>query len=183
MPFPLLGAAAAFAPMLLGGMFQRNDPNEKLRQQLMTLFSPQNVNRQTGQFYNQFLQGPGYAGAQRSIAGGANALQNQLGRNLGSAGLRGSGIGALLPGLASSYSGSQLGGLQTAGYNQARSDAMGAINQQAGVLGQIGPSPNYTQQFFGAGLDFLGPLLRQYLQQRRPGGQNGYQTTFPGNQD
>jgi len=171
MPLPaLLGQAAlAFAPMLLGGTFGRNDPNEKLRRQLMQLFSSQNIGKRTGEFYNQFLQGPGYAGAQRSIAGASNVLQNQLGRNLGASGLRGSGIGALLPALGGSFSGSALGGLQTAGYGQARSDALDAIRAQAGGLTSVGPTPNYTQQFFGAGLDFLGPILQQYLQGR--GGQ------------
>lgn len=174
MPLPFLGQAAlAFAPMLLQGMLGRNDPQEKLRRQLMQLFSSKNIGARTGEFYNQFLQGPGYAGAQRSIAGASNVMQNQLGRNLGASGLRGSGVGALLPALGGAFSGSALGGLQTAGYGQARGDALSSIQNQANALQGVGPSPNYGNQLFGAGMDFLGPLIQQYLQQRGGGGGGG----------
>lgn len=158
----LLGALTSFAPTLLGGMFQGNDPREALRRQIMQLYSPGNVASQTRAFQSLYP----YSGAQTQIANAANNLGNQLGATLGERGLNQSGVGAVGNALARSSGGFQLANLNSQAWQESLANAMRNIQSNAQNLvgyGGVGPTPNYTQQLFGTGLSNFGNYMKQYM--------------------
>jgi hypothetical protein len=178
MPFPFAALAASFAPSLLGGLLGKNDPQEKLRKQLMALYGPENLTKNTNALYSQFLGSPMFAQGQGAIAAGSNQLQNALSGSLGARGLSTSGIGAIAKPIAGSLAGGQLAGLRAGGFQQAQTGAQNLINQQGQALQGIGASPNYTQQLLGNGMNFFGPFLQEWLKSigNNPGNGGGGNT-------
>lgn len=166
----ILASLLGLAPGLLSSIFG-GDPQKKLRQQLLQLMSPQHLAMLQNQFQQQAMASPAYSQAQGQIASGANATAGNLASSLGARGIGTSGTGALLSSLTPSIVGSQQAGLNTAVSQLAGNQAQNAVQGQVGALqGTSGPSQ--TRQLFGAGLDFLGPLLQQWLSGMKTGGQN-----------
>ena len=164
----ILATLLGMAPGLLSSIFG-GDPQKKLREQLMQLLSPQHQALLQNQFQQQAMQSPAYSAAQGGIAAGANATQGQLANSLGARGLGTTGTGAVLSSLTPSIVGGQMGQLNTGVSQMAHQQAQNTIqNQLAALQGTSGPSQ--TRQMFGAGLDFLGPLVQMWLKQRmQPG--------------
>jgi hypothetical protein len=163
----IISALLSMAPGLLSSIFG-GDPQKKLRQQLQQLLGPQHMAMLQNQFQQQAMASPAYSQAQGQIAAGANATQGQLASSLGARGIGTSGTGAVLSSLTPSIVGSQQAGLNTAVSQMAGQQARGTIQDQIAALqGTSGPSQ--TRQMFGAGLDFLGPLLQQWLSSKIPG--------------
>lgn len=165
-----LGPAAllSFAPALLGklGLFGE-DPQKKLRRELLKVQSPENMTRLIQQYYQQASSSPAFAQAQGTIAAGANQASNNVAANLAQRGIGTSGVGAVLSGLTPSLVGSQMAGLRTSLYQGAQNQAQSTIEQQIkALLGTSGPSQN--QQLAGAGINSLAPFLQSYLQSRFP---------------
>ena len=177
----LIASLLSAAPGLLSSLFGGGGSQEKLRKQLLQLYSPENLGRQTNLLYNQALGSPAFAQGQAGIAAGANQSAADVARNLGASGIGMSGTGAIIPALKSSLIGQGLGNLRTSAYQGAQNQAQNMIQQRAGALtGTAGPSQ--SQQLFGGGLEALLPLLMQYLQKSQGGGGSfaGYLNQRPG---
>jgi hypothetical protein len=161
------GAAMNFLPALLGklGLFGK-DPQAELRKKIGRVSDPANQQKLTQQMYQQFLQSPAYAQAQGSIAGGANAAQNQLASSLGARGLGSSGIGSVSKGIAASLPGMQMGQLQAGGYQGAQTGAQNQIRSQIEALLGGGAGPSQGQQLMGAGMQGLSSMLMPLLMKR-----------------
>src|SRR5258706_7814814 len=114
-----LSLLLAFAPTLFGPLLSGADPRRELAKKLAALYGPQNIARTTDLLYKQFLSSPAFSAAQGQIANAGNTLSNTVGQNLGATGLRGSGVGAILPGLASTFTGTSMANLNSTGYQDA----------------------------------------------------------------
>ncbi len=163
------GALSSFLPMLLGGGVNRQQ--NQYRDQIMKLLSSQNLGQQTGNLYNQFLQSPAYAQAQRGAIQGGNQMQTSLNRALGNRGLATSGIGAIAPSLAGAAAGNMQNQIRTGAYNQAGNQAQDLIRQQVQALQGLGPPIHAGSELAGAGLSSFTPMLMQFLNQY--GGRGG----------
>lgn len=163
----LLPLLMSFGPSLLNRLLAGEGSNTKLRRQLNELLSPEMLAKLTQQFYQQSLQSPAYAQAQRTIATGANETGNIAAANLAARGLGTSGTGAILSSLGPSLIGHQSAGLRTAAHTSAQNLAQQNITQRIAALnGTQGPSE--TRQMFGAGIEAFQPYLQQFLRTRYP---------------
>lgn len=170
-PQMLMALLTSFGPAALSKLFG-NDPQAKLRKQIMQLLSPQNAAKLTNQFYQQGISSPAFSQGQQAIAAGANQASNSLAGNLGARGIGTTGTGAVLSSLTPSLVGSQQAGLRSGFYNQAQEQAQNSIQQQiAALTGTSGPSE--TQKYLAGGLDAFSPFLQSWLKQRF-GGTQGY---------
>lgn len=161
----LLAGLLSAAPGLLSHLFGGEDPQQKLRKQMMALIGSQG--NLTNQLYQQNLGSPAFTQGQNQIAAGANATAGQLGSSLGARGIGTSGSGAILSSLIPSIVGSQQAGLRTSAFQSAQGQAQDQINQQLAALqGTSGPSQ--TNQLFGAGLSAFGPMLQAWLKSKYP---------------
>lgn len=163
----LLSMLMSMAPGLLSSLF--GDPKKKYLKQVGQLTSPQNVGRQTDQFYQQAIASPAFSQAQGSIAAGANQASNQVAANLAARGIGTTGTGAVLSGLTPSLVGSQQAQLRTSAHTSAQEQAQRAIQAQLAALGGS-QGPSQTQQMFGVGLEAFLPYLTSLLQSRGGGG-------------
>ncbi len=161
------GALSSFLPMLLGGGVNRQQ--NQYRDQIMKLLSSQNLGQQTGNLYNQFLQSPAYAQAQRGAIQGGNQMQTSLNRALGNRGLATSGIGAIAPSLAGAAAGNMQNQIRTGAYNQAQD----LIRQQVEQLMTLGPQRHAGNELFASGLNAFSPMLQNYFNGGGGGGGGG----------
>lgn len=172
-------AGGAMMPWLYGlsgagsllSLFQKNDPSEQYRkyfENMQALFSPQNINNRTNEFYQQFLRSPAYAQSQSSLARGANTIQGQYARGAAGMGTT-TGIGQAAKALSSGAYGSGLSQLQAGGYNSSLEAALKALAAQAGAAGGLPVGqPFGMQQQFGGAMGALNQwLLMQSLYGRR----------------
>jgi hypothetical protein len=164
----------SFAPAALSKLFGGEDPQEKLRKQIQGLINPVNQSRLQQQFYQQNLASPAFSQAQSGLIRGSNVTQQKLAQSLGARGLRTSGVGSVVPGLASSALSGQMGQLFTQAHMGAQQQTQQNIQQQiAALTGTQGPSQ--SAQLFAGGLESFGPFLQAYLGQKFPGMKFGSQ--------
>jgi hypothetical protein len=161
-----MGPAAllSFLPMLMGGAFQRHDPQEQLRQKIAELYAPANIQRGTQELYQQNLSSPGFGMGQRSILGASNQLANSVGNRM--AQQYGGASGQFRMGaapLARSTAGLNMGQLYGNTWNQSQNQYMDNINKQAQLYGGIGPSPNYTANLMAGGMNSFLPFAFRSL--------------------
>ena len=163
----LLPLLMSFGPGILSKLFGGQNPNQKLREQLLALLNPQQQRYLTDQNYNAILNSPAYSQGQGVIATGANNTANTVASNMAQRGLGGSGTRDVLSGLTPSLVGSQLAGLHTAAYGQAQNQTLEDLKSQiAALTGTSGPSQ--PQQLFATGLEGFTPYLTQYLKAKYP---------------
>ncbi len=167
-----LSALLSFAPGLISSLF--GNPQQKYRQQVARLTSPQNVGNLTNQFYQQGISSPAFSQAQGSIAQGANNAANNVAASLAARGIGTTGTGAILSGLTPSLVGSQQAGLRSSAYQGAQGQAQNSIQAQLAAL-QGTQGPSQTQQYFAGGLDAFLPYLQGLLHGHAAGsGQNPF---------
>ena len=163
-----LPLALSFGPALLSKLFGGESPEQKLRKQLMQILNPSNQANLTEQFYRQNLGSPGFSTAQSGLIRGSNLTQQRLATSLGARGLRTSGVGSVVPGLASSALAGQMGNLYTQAHQGAQQQAQANIHQQiAALTGTQGPSQSAS--LFAGGLESFSPFLQAFLQSKFPG--------------
>lgn len=149
----------SMAPMLLGGMFNRQDPLRAMQKQAQNYLNPNYINGLSAQMYRDFTGGAGFASAQRAAVGGAGAMQRALrGSSLSSI----SGIGHLRSALGQSLVGNKMAGLYASADLAARQQAQQLAQMQAQAVYQGGVPQNYTANLGAAGLN---ALLARYLSQ------------------
>jgi len=161
----------AFGPSLISALFgggKGSTQNDKLRQQIMALLSPQAQAQLAKQYYQQNISSPGFSQGQSVIAAGANQTANTVAENMGARGLAGSGTRDVLSGLTPSLVGSQIAGLRTAAQTQANTQAQQNIAAQIAALTgtQSGPSQSQTQS--AGGIQQFTPFLTEYLRGKYP---------------
>lgn len=162
---PLGALGMAFGPSLFGGLLGRNDPNEKARRDFMSLMSPQHIEELTKNFWNQNINGPGFALASRAANAGSSNLARQVGNSFASRGILGSGVGAMGMGMSRSSLGNQMSNLYAGVDQQSRQQGFDLARNQAMGLAQMPMTPNYTANLFAGGLQSLIPFLMNREQQ------------------
>jgi len=170
----------AFGPSLISALFgggKGSTQNDKLRQQIMALLSPQAQAQLAKQYYQQNISSPGFSQGQSVIAAGANQTANTVAENMGARGLAGSGTRDVLSGLTPSLVGSQIAGLRTAAQTQANTQAQQNIAAQiAALTGTVRRDQNgnaindssQSQTQFAGGVQQFTPFLTEYLRGKYP---------------
>jgi hypothetical protein len=159
----LLSMGPAFLSKLFGG-----DPNKRLREEIARLSHPGNLAKMTREFYQTAISSPAYSQAQGAIATGANQTANSVAQSLAARGIGTTGTGAVLSGLTPSLVGSQVAGLKTDAYSQARRETENWLRTRiAALTGTQGPTQ--SGQLFAGGLEAFGPFLQAYLRGKYPG--------------
>lgn len=161
----------AFGPSLISALFgggKGTTQNDKLRQQIMALLSPQAQAQLAKQYYQQNISSPGFSQGQAVIAAGANQTANMVAENMGARGLAGTGTRDVLSGLTPSLVGSQIAGLRTAAQTQANTQAQQNIAAQIAALTGTQSGPSQSQQMFQTGIEAFTPALTQYLRGKYP---------------
>ena len=166
MALPLL---ISFGPAIFSKVMDqiRGNPQQRLRDEIAKLQSPENIAALTNKYYQTAMAGPAYQGALGSIASGANQTAGNLAQSLGARGIGTTGTGAILSSLTPSIVGSQQAALRTKAYESSQQQAMDEIKARISALtGTQGPSQ--TQQYLGAGLSAISPYLQQFLGSKYP---------------
>ena len=157
----------SMGPAALSALFAQSP--KVLQEKIAALMTPENIEKTTGQFYQQGLGSPAYSQAQANIATGANQTANTLAASLAARGIGQTGTGAILNSLTPSIVGNQQADLQAKMYTQAQNAAMQNIKDRIAQLQGIATQgPSQTMQLFGAGLDAMSPYVQQYLQTKYP---------------
>jgi hypothetical protein len=129
---------------------------------MLQLLSPQSIGQRTNDLFSQYQQSPA-AGANAVLASNAgNAAQMSAASSGAGAGIT-SGLDVLSRAAAAGVGGRTLAQINSDQYTKSRQDAIQSILAGVQGMGSVGPSPNYAAQFGGAGLQFFGPLLAEYL--------------------
>jgi hypothetical protein len=163
MALPLL---ISFGPALISKLFGGN-PQQRLRDEIAKLQSPQNIGQLTNQYYQNALGSPAYAQALGSIAQGANQTAGNLAQSLAARGIGTTGTGAVLSSMTPSIVGSQQAALKTKAYESSQQQAMDEVKARiAALTGTQGPSQ--TQQYLGAGISGFSPYLQSFLSKKYP---------------
>lgn len=163
----LLPLLLSFGPAALNKLLGGQDPQAKLRQQILALLSPETRARLSDQFYRTAIASPAFSAGQGAIAAGANATASQIASHIGGAGLQGTGTGAILSSLTPSIIGKGTADLRSAAYTGATQAADQSIRDQIAALQATG-GPSQTRQLFGAGIDSFTPYLAAYLRAKYP---------------
>jgi hypothetical protein len=164
----LLPLLIYFGPALFSKLFGGEDQQAKLRRQILSLMSPDQIAKLTEQFYRQNISSPAYSQAQGTIATGANQTSNEVAASLAARGIGTTGTGAVLSGLTPSLVGSQLAGIRTAAHTAAGNMAQQNIASQIEALKGTVSGPSQSQQLFGAGLTAFEPYLQAYMRTKFP---------------
>lgn len=164
----LIPGLASLGSGLVGGLLGGGrDPYKEYLRRAQQILNPQAILGDTGQFYQGFLNSPAYSQAQSGILGAGNSLMNRTALGLANRGLFNTGIGQILPGLASSSVANQLGSLQAGGWESALQRAMALRSQLAGMVPQTNPN-QLGSSLMGAGISGLGDILKAYLAHAYP---------------
>lgn len=156
----MLGPAAlAFLPALLGGMFNRSDPQAKAYHQYLLAMSPQALQAAASQHLAQLMQGPAYSAQLQAITAGQQGAQSAINSGLARSGANMSGIGALSAGAPNLGAAQARVGL--VGNMQQQSDqwALDRARSFSSGFPQMSPGPNHYASLFAGGLNAFGPLL------------------------
>jgi hypothetical protein len=167
----LIPLLMAFGPALISRLFgggPGSTQQDKLRQQIMALLSPEAQKNLAAQYYQQNIASPGFSQGQSAIAAGANQTANQVAQNLGARGLSGSGTSDILSGLTPSLVGSQIAGLRTAAQTDANTRAQQNIAAQIAALTGTVSGPSQSQNMLAGGVEAFTPYLTQYLRSKYP---------------
>ena len=168
MLIPLL---MAFGPSIISSLFgggKGTTQQDRLRQQIMALLSPEAQKQLADKYYQQNIASPAFSQGQGAIAVGANQSANMVAQNMGARGLAGSGTRDVLSSLGPSLVGSQMAGLRTSAYNSAQTQAQQNIAAQIAALTGTVPGPSQGQQMLGTGIEAFTPYLTQYLRTKYP---------------
>lgn len=171
MAFPLLPVVMGGSALLnfLGGKSQAGQQS-LLREQLMQLFSTQNLGNETNNMFDLFRSSPMYTGLRGRAMESSSRLGGQLQTSYARAGLGRSGMAATaLPIARASHIGS-FQNIDMELFIKALEQARASIGARAGALtGTSGPSA----MALGAGgtLQSLMPILLQLLSKRDGGGE------------
>jgi hypothetical protein len=167
----LLPLLMAFGPSIISRLFgggKGTTQNDKLRQQIMALLSPEAQKKLADQYYQQNIASPAFSQGQGTIAAGANQVANQVAQSMGARGLAGSGTRDVLSSLGPSIVGGQMAGLRTGAYNSAQTQAQQNIASQIAALTNTVPGPSQSQNLLGTGIEAFTPYLTQYLRSKYP---------------
>lgn len=161
----LIALLGSFGPAALSKLFGGQTSAQGLQKKLLALIQSQPQLAQ--KLYQQNLASPAFSQGQQAIATGANVTGANIAREMGHAGITGSGTGAIASSIVPSIVGSQQAGLKTAAFNSAQSQAENQIRDQINALtGTSGPSQ--SQQLLGGGLEAFGGLLQNWLKNKYP---------------
>lgn len=169
----LLGPAAlAFAPAILGGLMNRNDPQRRMYQQYLDMQNPTNIANTANQYFNQWKQGPAYGMQNQAITAGGTAASNAMNAGLAASGGNMSGIGAMARATPSVGMGMQRAQLLGQGYQQSWQNAMQAHQGWGQGFAWMHPGENAYSNLFAGGLNAFGPMAAYkmgWLPQQRGG--------------
>lgn len=172
-PQMLLQLLGAFGG--LGGLFFHDNGNANLLKLLKQYTNPAALSKNADFFYNQWLKGPAFTGAQQDIMAGQNSMASSLAQSLAARGLTTSGIGAISNAAVPAAGNFQMANLRAQGRNQAMEQALRAAQLMIGGAGSMQPSRNIGAEVYGGGLDALSKMLQMlpYQQKSGPASLNG----------
>lgn len=157
---PFTASLLAFAPSLLGGMLNRNDPNTKRLRLMQSILNRPGTSPDA--FFKQWQNSPAFAASMNAILAGSNQAQGAFNAAVGRAGAENTGVAQagmanlhMMPGVA-------LGRLNLGAWEnavarsrEARQDQL----QEASIVGGAPQAPNYTAELLGAGVNALSGMF------------------------
>ncbi len=176
MPGPLayagVAAGSALLNMLAGNA--AGDRQNKLRAELMRLFSTSNLQNETDSAFKVMQSSPMYSALRNRAMSSSAGLANQLQSSFARAGLSRSGIAATALPIAKASHIGKFQDIDMEMFTQALQQARQLISQRAAVLqGTSGPSG--MEMGIGNTLQSIMPMLLAMLsKQGTGGGQSGY---------
>lgn len=172
-PAVLAALIGVIGPQLLGRLFGGGGNQDKLRERLARLFSPEALAARTNANQAEWYKSPAYGAAQASSLAAGRMAEASVTR--AGAGVT-SGMDVLQGAAAAGLGTATLGKFNADAYQQSRSLALQQAQGEAGGLLGAGVSPDTNREMLGASLGFLGPLLANWYKQRYGGvsGSRGY---------
>jgi hypothetical protein len=165
MPGPMLPITllSLFGPQLLGRLFGGGGNEEVLRRRIAELLSPSAIGARTNALQNEWYKSPAYTNAQTTSLAAGNQAQAEVGR--AGQGVT-SGLDILKSGASVGVGPAILNQLAARQYEANQTLAQRGAEMDVNALMGIGPNPNFGRELFGSSLNFLGPLVGQYLKGR-----------------
>ena len=162
-PLLLTALISILGPQLLGRLFGGGGGQEELRDQVQSILSPKAISRRTNALQADWYKSPAFGAAQEASLTAGRQAEQSVGR--AGAGVT-SGVDVLRGAAAAGLGSATLGQFNAQAYAQSRELAQRQAEAAAsGVLG-VGARPNIGREMFGASLNFLGPLLAEYLRNK-----------------
>lgn len=160
-------AALGLLPTLAGAFTP--DPQERTRDELRRLASPEYLEELRRQIARRMGSSPSVMAGRRGIVESGSALTNMLQRSFGARGLGTSGIAAAAMPISNTATAGRLGQFETELASSSLNEAQNLISRQISALSGVPYGQSNFQAGLGKSFEAFLPLLQSWLKQRYPG--------------